>query len=53
LPGKNGIGGGIIAIQPGQFCIAVWSPQLNVIGKPYKVMRVLEALTSKTKSSIF
>ena len=53
LPGKSGVGGGIIAVHPGQFCIAVWSPKLNVNGNSYKGMRVLEALTSKTQSSIF
>ena len=29
LPGKSGVGGGIIAIHPGEFSIAVWSPRLN------------------------
>jgi glutaminase len=53
LPGKSGVGGGIIAIHPGQFCVAVWSPKLNVNGNSYKGMKVLEALTSKTQSSIF
>ena len=53
LPGKSGVGGGIIAVHPGQFCIAVWSPKLNVNGNSYKGMKVLEALTSKTQSSIF
>lgn len=29
LPGKSGVGGGIIAIYPGNYSIAVWSPKLN------------------------
>ncbi|WP_413701607.1 glutaminase [Psychromonas sp. KJ10-10] len=53
LPGKSGVGGGIVAIHPGKFCIAVWSPKLNKKGNSYKGMKVLEALTSKTKCSIF
>tara|TARA_R110001583_G_scaffold67490_1_gene192840 strand:- start:177 stop:1103 length:927 start_codon:yes stop_codon:yes gene_type:complete len=53
LPGKSGVGGGIVAIHPGKFCIAVWSPKLNNKGNSYKGMKVLEALTSKTKCSIF
>lgn len=53
LPGKSGVGGGIVAVHPGQFCIAVWSPKLNVNGNSYKGMKVLEALTSKTQLSIF
>ncbi|WP_160061467.1 glutaminase [Psychromonas sp. L1A2] len=53
LPGKSGVGGGIVAIHPGKFCIAVWSPKLNANGNSYKGMKVLEALTSKTQCSIF
>lgn len=53
LPGKSGVGGGIVAIHPGEYCIAVWSPKLNMNGNSYKGMKVLEAVTTKTKSSIF
>ncbi|MGK0443044.1 MAG: glutaminase [Pseudohongiellaceae bacterium] len=53
LPGKSGVGGGIVAIHPGKYCIAVWSPKLNRNGNSYKGIRVLEAVTTKTKSSIF
>lgn len=53
LPGKSGVGGGIIAIYPGRFCIVVWSPKLNPKGNSYKGMKVLEALTTKTELSIF
>jgi len=53
LPGKSGVGGGIVAIHPGKFCIAVWSPKLNAKGNSYKGMKVLEALTTKTQCSIF
>jgi len=53
LPGKSGVGGGIVAIHPGKFSIVVWSPNLNKNGNSYKGMKVLEAVTSKTASSIF
>lgn len=53
LPGKSGVGGGIVAIHPGKFSIAVWSPKLNDKGNSYKGMKVLEAVTTKTQSSIF
>ncbi len=29
LPGKSGVGGGIVAVIPGKLAIAVWSPELN------------------------
>ncbi len=53
LPGKSGIGGGIIAIYPGKYSIAVWSPRLNEKGNSCKGMKFLEFLTTETKSSIF
>ena len=53
LPGKSGVGGGIIAIHPGKYSIAVWSPKLNKKGNSYKGMKTLGAFTTKTRSSIF
>ncbi|QPJ63294.1 MAG: glutaminase [Candidatus Nitronauta litoralis] len=53
LPGKSGVGGGIIAIHPGNFSIAVWSPKLNKKGNSNKGMKLLEYLTDKSQSSIF
>lgn len=53
LPGKSGVGGGIVAVHPGQYSIAVWSPRLNNKGNSYKGMKVLELITTKTESSIF
>lgn len=53
LPGKSGVGGGIVAIHPGKFSISVWSPKLNEKGNSYRGMKVLGELTTKTHSSIF
>ena len=53
LPGKSGIGGGIVAIHPGHYALAVWSPRLNAKGNSVKGMQFLETLTSKTGLSIF
>ena len=53
LPGKSGVGGGIIAIHPDQYAIAVWSPKLNKKGNSYKGMKFLEEFTSRTELSIF
>ena len=53
LPGKSGVGGGIIAVNPDRYTIAVWSPRLNSKGNSYKGVRVLEKFTAKTESSIF
>lgn len=53
LPGKSGIGGGIIALLPGQYAVAVWSPRLNKKGNSVKGMKFLEMMTTGTGSSIF
>ncbi|MDQ7075423.1 MAG: glutaminase [Gammaproteobacteria bacterium] len=53
LPGKSGVGGGIIAIHPGEYSVAVWSPKLNKKGNSYKGVKALELMTTKTQSSIF
>lgn len=53
LPGKSGVGGGIIAICPGKYSIAVWSPKLNAKGNSDKGLKALELFTTKTQSSIF
>ncbi|EAR11753.1 glutaminase [Polaribacter irgensii 23-P] len=53
LPGKSGVGGGIVAVHPSKFCITVWSPKLNEKGNSYKGMLFLEHFTTKTASSIF
>lgn len=53
LPGKSGVGGGIAAVFPGVYSIAVWSPRLNEKGNSILGMRTLELLTSKLGLSIF
>ena len=53
LPGKSGVGGGIIAVHPEKYTIAVWSPRLNKKGNSYRGMKFLEQFTSATDSSIF
>ncbi|NJN50265.1 MAG: glutaminase [Polaribacter sp.] len=53
LPGKSGVGGGIIAIHPDKYCIAVWSPKLNPKGNSFKGMLFLEHFTTQIQSSIF
>ncbi len=53
LPGKSGIGGGIVAIHPGKYSIAVWSPRLNPKGNSFYGVEFLERLTTKLGASIF
>jgi len=53
LPGKSGVGGGILAIAPGHGSIAVWSPGLNASGTSAAGAVALEALVGRTGWSVF
>ncbi len=53
LPGKSGVGGGILAIAPGKASIAVWSPGLDASGNSHLGRIALEQLTKRLGWSIF
>ena len=53
LPGKSGVGGGIVAIYPLQYSVAVWSPRLNSKGNSVMGIKALELFTTETQESIF
>jgi glutaminase len=53
LPGKSGVGGGILAIAPGKASIAVWSPGLDDTGNSHLGRIALEALTQRMGWSVF
>jgi len=53
LPGKSGVGGGIVAVVPGRFTVCVWSPELNAAGNSLIGMAALEALSQRIGWSIF
>ena len=53
LPGKSGVGGGILAIAPGHGAIAVWSPALNPAGTSAAGAAALEAVVDRTGWSVF
>lgn len=53
LPGKSGVGGGIVAVYPMRYSVAVWSPRLNSKGNSIMGMKALELLTTYTQESIF
>lgn len=53
LPGKSGVGGGILSIVPGVASIAVWSPGLNHYGNSKLGTEAMEQLTTRTGWSVF
>ena len=53
LPGKSGVGGGVVAVFPNHYTVAVWSPKLNKKGNSFYGLETLERLTTETSLSIF
>ncbi len=49
LPAKSGVGGGIMAVLPGQLGIGIFSPRLDEHGNSHRGVRVCEALSSRLK----
>ncbi|MEH2050512.1 glutaminase A [Nostoc sp.] len=53
LPMKSGIGGGLVAIVPGEGAIACYSPALDNIGNPVGAIAFVEALARELQLSVF
>ncbi|HEX4181021.1 MAG TPA: glutaminase [Caulobacteraceae bacterium] len=53
LPGKSGVGGGILAVAPRRAAVAVWSPGLNAWGNSLVGVLALQRLASLTGWSVF
>lgn len=53
LPGKSGVGGGILCIAPGHAAVAVWSPGLNANGNSLLGTEALEAIAKAANWSVF
>jgi glutaminase len=53
LPAKSGVGGGIVAVWPGQLTVCVWSPGLDPSGNSLAGTRALELFAHRTGASIF
>lgn len=53
LPAKSGVGGGILALLPGEASVAVWSPGLDPTGNSLAGTYALERFTTLTSRSIF
>ncbi len=53
LPGKSGVGGGIVAVVPGRCTLAVWSPGLDSRGNSVAGVAALDRFTTLTGLSVF
>jgi glutaminase len=53
LPGKSGVGGGIVAVVPNKCAISVWSPGLGRSGNSVAGVAALDEFTTRTGWSVF
>ncbi|NGN65657.1 glutaminase [Streptomyces sp. A7024] len=53
LPGKSGVGGGIVAVVPGKCTVCVWSPGIDRQGNSVAGVAALDAFTTLTGWSVF
>ncbi|POF34037.1 glutaminase [Roseibium marinum] len=53
MPGKSGVGGGILVISPSRASIAVWSPGLNPYGNSKLGTEAMQTFSHRTGWSVF
>jgi glutaminase len=53
LPAKTGVGGGIVAVVPGRFSIAAFSPRLNEAGNSVRSMRAIQDIAAELGVGVF
>jgi glutaminase len=53
LPGKSGVGGGILAVLPERGVLCVWSPSLDPHGNSVAGVEALDRFTTRTGWSVF
>ena len=53
LPAKSGVGGGIIAVAPGRFGIAVFSPRLDAAGNSVRAQRAIAEIAKAFHANVY
>ena len=53
LPAKSGVGGGIVAVVPGRFGIAAFSPPLDEAGNSVRSQRAIESIVADLSANLF
>ncbi|WP_369462088.1 glutaminase A [Citrobacter braakii] len=53
IPAKSGVGGGMVAVVPGKYAIAVYSPPLDEAGNSVRAQKTIEYVAEATKANVF
>ena len=53
LPAKTGVGGGIVAVVPGKFAIAAFSPPLDEFGNSVRGVQAIQYISEKLGVNLF
>ena len=53
IPAKSGVGGGMVAVVPGQYAIAVYSPPLDEAGNSVRAQQTIEYVADATQANLF
>ena len=53
LPAKSGVGGGILAIVPGKFAVATFSPPLDEAGNSVRGQKAIEYISETLRVNLF
>lgn len=53
LPAKSGVGGGMVAVVPGQYAVAVYSPPLDPQGNSVRAQEAIRYIANETGSSLW
>jgi glutaminase len=53
LPAKTGVGGGIVAVVPGRFAIAAFSPRLNEAGNSIRSLNAIRDIAGQLGVGVF
>ncbi|WP_298709190.1 glutaminase A [Chitinophaga sp.] len=53
LPGKSGVGGGVIAVAPGKMAIAAFAPPLDPVGNSVKAMAAIKHISEQLKLNLY
>ncbi len=53
MPAKSGVGGGIMAVLPGQFGLAIFSPPLDELGNSVRGIKVCKDISTRFKLHLY